>query len=147
VVAAAGAFTQSVWRAKTHPSALQILFNMAAVALGGAASYGAYTAVMGTGPLNYEISAGAFAAAVYWTVNTGLVSCVLTLLNDGSFWDLWGTWSIWSLPYYLTSAALTIPIGNWAYRGQWRPAFLLASVIVLVTIWFRVWVRRDAPAR
>lgn len=145
-IAAAGTFVQCVWRAARRPTALQIAFNIAAVILSAAAARAVYRFTT-TGMHDQEIGAAVFAAAIYWVLNTGSVSVVLTLINEGNFADLWATWSMWSLPYFVASAALTIPIGDWLYRGQWGPASLLTSGIVLITVCFRVCVHRFGVPR
>jgi hypothetical protein len=140
-IAEVGALIQSVWRVKQRLTPMQIAFNMAVLVVAAAVARSVY--ILATaGSAEQEISGAALAAAAYWVLNTGAVSVVLALVNEGTVSDIWATWSMWSLPYYLISAALTIPTGKYVYDGQWQPALLLGSAVTLVTVCFRIWVQR-----
>jgi hypothetical protein len=98
----AGAIAQSLWKAKVRPTRQQMLFNAANIVLSVAAAYLLRHALLKE---LFLPAALALTAAVYFAVNTTLVSGVLALLQGVRLADMCGRWYLWSFPYYLAGAA------------------------------------------
>ena len=122
LIGVTGAVAQSLWHARKRPTFLQIAFNMANLALTTAACYSLAHTVLAQGFELYRPAVLAFIAAVYFVVNTILVSGVLYLLEGKPLAEVCGQWYLWSFPYYLIGAALVgvlplgghvAPIGSW----------------------------------
>jgi len=143
LLAAAGALVQCCWRPKKRPTFPQVLFNVSAMALTGAVCQVAYRQLVVTVLSGYEVSAMALVATLYWTVNTGLVSGVLALLNEGSLHDIWRYWHLWSLPYYLAGATVAGAVSSTIREGHWLTALAMLPLMGLAWMSYRLWMERQ----
>ncbi len=78
-------------------------------------------------------------SAVFYCVNTALVSGVLTLIEGDSFWQTWKHWCLASLPYFVAGALIV-----WALLKSDDPIATLVVIVVappllLASIYFRGW--------
>jgi len=101
----AAALVQSLFHAKKRPAPIQILFNMANLAVSIAAAFWLARQVLAGHGIPAPASL-AMVAFVYFVINTGLVSGVLSLLQDQPLRETWEQWYEWSLPYYLLGAVV-----------------------------------------
>ncbi len=101
---AVSGLAQSVLNTKKRPNAMQIGFNAANVALSLGASLLAYRGLLASN-IVFRPALLAFSAAVYFVINTGLVSCILSLLQGKRLSEVSGEWYSWSYPYFLIGAA------------------------------------------
>lgn len=114
IAAAAGVLVQSFAGAKTRPSFLQILFNASNEVFSIAAASVTITYLIRGGLWPARPALLAAAAAIYFVLNTGLVSGILTLLQGGSFVEVNRQWYSKSFPAYLLGAAVvgTLPLNG-----------------------------------
>ena len=97
---------QSVFRTKKRPTAVQIVFNLANLAVSIGLCFWVGRSLLGEVAESYPPAALAAAAAVYFVVNTLLVSGVLSLVQGKLLREVAREWYVWSFPYYLIGAAL-----------------------------------------
>lgn len=106
IAGCAGALVQSICNAKKRPTAVQVLFNMANLVISAALCFLVGGLVLSSGLEPYRPAAMALIAALYFLVNTVLVSGVLALLEGRALTAVSTDWYVWSFPYYLIGAAL-----------------------------------------
>jgi hypothetical protein len=132
IIAALSAAVQCLWRPKTRPTALQLAFNMAALAIAGGVAHGmTQLLVVRSNPDLLLVALGAAGVALLVT-NTLLLSTILCLVREAPFMTIWCSVQMWTVPYYLAGGVLA---NIWA-RAQLSPAtggvvLALASVYVL----------------
>ncbi|MDH3629129.1 MAG: hypothetical protein OEV00_04795 [Acidobacteriota bacterium] len=137
-----GALVQSLWNAKRRPTLVQVLFNVCnfsvSIGLCFYLVYGPLAKLLGvTGA-----SGVAVVACLFFVVNTGLVSGVLSLLDGKSLTDVARQWYLWSFPYYLVGAVLVslLPLSGQAFRAE---AFLLLlPPLLLAHFYYRLSLKR-----
>src|SRR5947209_4596778 len=100
-----GTLAQTLLRTQKRPSALQLLFNIANLAISIGVSTALYDWFV-SGADAYRPMALALVTAVFFALNTCLVSGILSLLQGKRLAEVCQTWYSWSFPYYLIGAAL-----------------------------------------
>src|SRR5207245_7860218 len=109
-IAWAATIFQSFWRSKTRPLAVQVLFNVANVAIATTASYHVYH--LQAPNLGFRAPALlVLAACVYFVMNTLPVAVVISLTEGKNFNKIWRECYFWSFPYYLAGAAIAGLLG------------------------------------
>lgn len=138
------AIVQSYWRPKTRPSAIQMGFNLSVIAISISVCYGvAQFAVPSMRPLML-----AWASAVYYTVNTGLVAGVISRLESRPFLEVWQHWLMWTVPYYLVGAAIAALMQAYDPVSGWQVSLLALPITLLVFLCYRQtvgWMGRRIP--
>jgi hypothetical protein len=148
VVFAAGlaGIVQCTFLVQRYPSPIQVVFNAANMMISTACAFAfihqgaAVSQIPGFSdqPLIILLILG---ASVYYAVNTGLVSVVLTLVESKPLSDIWGHWCLWSLPYYIVGAliaAATLSAQN--HLSLWVVGMVCPSVL-LATVYYRFWLK------
>ncbi len=133
---------QSVWRARTRPRLVQVLFNVAALAISTAA---AYTGSHALAHQNNLPALLASAACIYYLGNAGLVSLVLSLVSQRPFYEVWRQCYLWTFPYYLIGAGIAGVVSMSGSIAGWKPALLVLPVMYLVHWYYRLYVAQQAP--
>ena len=142
VLGCAAAFLQSVWRAKQEPRPVQILFNVACLAVSIAVAYaGSHFAVSIARADSLAVLMGV-AACLFFIVNTGLVAGVLSLVERKPLAKIWRHCHTWLFPYYLVGASIAglICVANRA--AGWKVSLLLLPVMYLTYLCYRLYVER-----
>ncbi len=147
LVLAVGATSFQVFRhAKTRPTLVRVLFNLAAIANSAAAAHLAWRlpAIHADLP---EAAALAIASCVYFFVNTLSVSSMIGLTESKRLFTVWRECYLWYLPYYLLGAAVAAASNYIAH--QIGPLILLLSLPVIYAIFrsFRLYVERLENAK
>ncbi len=106
IAGCAGALAQTVSNRKKRPTLVQVLFNMANLALSVSVCFLLARILLSSGLGQYRAATMALIACVYFFLNTILVSGVLALLEGKPFGEACEQWYVWSFPYYLVGAAL-----------------------------------------
>lgn len=104
--AIAGVLVQSYVGAERRPGALKTLFNVANEVFSISAAQISISYLVLEGLLPFRPALLAAAAAMYFLLNTGMVTGILTLLGGGEFRHVNRQWYFWSFPYYLLGAAV-----------------------------------------
>jgi hypothetical protein len=136
-IAAVTAVVQNLWHTRTRVQPVQLMFNMSNLILSTALAHGSYTLLRtSTSGVPVDALLG-FVTVIYWALNTGVLSIVLALVNEGEFIELWQRWCLYSLPFHLGGGAVAILIAPPVHQGDWRAAALFAPVIFFVAKYYR----------
>lgn len=129
---------QTMWRAKTRPTAAQVLFNVAVMAISSAVAHAASARL---GQADLAVGLGV-AGITLLATNTLLVSGALCLMRRAAFNEVWRNVQFWSLPYYLAGGVVASLWVRAEWAGSlWIPAFVAASVY-LMDLFYREFIRR-----
>jgi hypothetical protein len=143
VAAILAGFVQCTVGAQRRPSSIQLLFNAANMTISAASAFviihpglGGFQLGLAKQPLVILLILG---ASVYYAVNTGLVSIVVTLVEDRPLSAVWRHWCLRSLPYYVVGALIagaTLSVQN--QLSPWVVGMVCPSML-LTTIYYRYW--------
>jgi hypothetical protein len=142
IAAALAGVVQSTFRPKRRPSAMQVCFNAANLALSACAGFPIIQRQipgLAEQPLMISLILG---ASVVYFVNTALVSVVLTLAERGSIAEVWKNWCLGSLPYYIIGAMIVAAAISAQNRVSAVATILIAPSILLITMYYRFWLGR-----
>jgi len=146
VVGCVGALVQSVWLAKTRPTPVQVLFNVGNLSLSIGICY-----KLAHGPLaglwGPSDAAGlTVVACLFFVINTGIVSGVLSLLQGKSLGEVSGEWYLWSFPYYLIGAIIVSLLPLSGKTVQPEAMLLLLPPLVLIHFFYSLSLARHPSA-
>jgi hypothetical protein len=140
IIAAATAAVQNLWRATARVRLIQLAFNVSTLVLSTVVAYGLYRIAAAAGA-----ELGMLAAAIaYWALNTGIVSALLTMLGQGTFFQLWKQWCTYSLLFHVCGGAVAILLSAPIQQGDLRAALVFAPVVVFAAKYYRTCVTRAA---
>ena len=138
VLGCAATVVQCLRHAKQRPKFIQVLFNVANIALSIAVAYFlprlVVTRVL---PGNLAVLL-ALAASLYWVTNTVLVSGVLSLIEQKPLQKVWAQWFLWSFPFHLVGAAITGLISLSSRYVGWKSVLLVLPLMYLVYFYYRL---------
>jgi hypothetical protein len=120
---------QCLWRTRTRPKVIQVLFNVATMLISSAAAWETGHAVSAA---SYTALALAPAAMVYFALNSGMVSLVLALISAKPLLEVWKQAHLWTFPYYLVGAVIASMVCAWSVTAGWRAPLLLLLPLYLV---------------
>lgn len=129
VAVCAGAVAGSLLNTKKRPSAVQVFFNIANLAISGGACFFIARVWLASGMTEYLPAVIAIVACVYFLINTALVSGVLSRLQGKRLAEVCSQWYVWSFPYYLIGVAL---VGLLPSPGRTTPAEAWLVLLPLV---------------
>ena len=120
------AIAQSIFRAKSRPALIHLVFNMANMTASVAAAYVAYHSSW----LN-ALAAGLpllllAAVAAFYLVNTAMLGEIMALTERKNFWRVWYSSVSWAAVHYLVGAAIA------AVMIVSRRAFGLSSWLLIL---------------
>ncbi len=144
LIGAASSIVQCLWNAKQRPSAIQMLFNVANICDSVAVACLAISWAPDRGSQSVLPILLPLAAAVYFLVNTFLVSGVLSLTENKPLVKIWWQWFFWSFPYYLAGAEVAALIGIWSLYAGWKLPLLALPPMLVIYAWQRLYIERAA---
>lgn len=127
-LAFAATLVQCLWRPKTRPKIVQVLFSTSTVVISTALAYGSAHAVPGQ---VHMLIALAPAATVFFVMNTGMISLILALVSKSTLLAVWKQCHLWAFPYYLVGAAIAAGIDQSSQTVGWRLSLLALPVMYL----------------
>ncbi len=130
------ALVQCLWRPRKQPLVIQVLFNISALAMSIAGSFSVSRALVQ--PANLPVLL-AIAVCSYFLTNTGMISLVLSLVEDQPFAKAWRQCYLWSFPYYLVGAAVAGTITFSSRRFGWKPSLLMLPMMYLIYSYYRLY--------
>ena len=133
---------QCVWRAR--PRLVQVLFNVAALALSIAAAYQVSHFVLVLARVDSVPVLLALAACLYFVSNTLLISGVLCLLDKKPLTTIWQQCYLWSFPYYLVGSVIAGLVTVSSRAVGWEASLLVLPVMYLVYLFYRFYLERVA---
>ncbi len=134
VTAAAATLIQCLWRARTRPRVIQILFNIAAL---NVSIFVAYEVPRLITKDAVQIAPLGLAAFLFFVFNTGLVSLVLSLISHEGIATVWRRCHGAVFPYYLIGAAFACAINASNRSSGWRVSMALLPMMYLVYAYYR----------
>ncbi len=128
-LAFAATLVQCLWRPKTRPKMVQVLFNASTVVISTALAYGSAHAVPGEVHVWIALAP---AATVFFVMNTGMISLILALVSKSTLLAVWKQCHLWAFPYYLVGAAIAAGIDQSSQTIGWRLSLLALPAMYLV---------------
>jgi diguanylate cyclase (GGDEF)-like protein/putative nucleotidyltransferase with HDIG domain len=142
IVACTGTVLQCVWRSKSRPALVKVLFNVASIAVAISATYYWYH-------LPWFASHGVkqpfvllLAACVYFVANTCPVAVIVCLTEKKPFLKTWRECYFWSFPYYLVGAALAATLAIISRIAGWEASLLIFPILYWIYRSYRLYLGR-----
>ena len=142
ILAIAATITQTLWQARKRPTLVQILFNIASVAISVLIAGLVYELPVPDSLPVMKAVRLALTAMSYFVVNTASITLVIALTEKKSVVGVWRDGYLWSFPFYVFSASL---VGCVHYLKPWlgpEAALLGLPVVYVIYRSFRVYVGR-----
>lgn len=136
------AIVQCIWKPEKRPPVRQVAFNVANLCTSVGLAYGAYHLAARWRPDIRDVLLLPLAAAVYFAVNTLLVSGILSILKGEPILKVWQTWFLWAFPYYLVGSDIAIWMANASRNGDWKVSLLGLPLMYLAYVSYKLIVRR-----
>jgi hypothetical protein len=133
VLSFAAALVQCLWRPKTRPKFIQVLFSACALVISTAVAYTVAHAISGQPATLIALIP---AATVFFAMNTGMVSLVLALISASPLSTVWKRCHLWTFPYYLVGASIASVASTSAPAAGWRLSLLPMPLMYLVYCYF-----------
>jgi diguanylate cyclase (GGDEF)-like protein/putative nucleotidyltransferase with HDIG domain len=138
------ALVQCFWHAKNRPRPVQVMFNLAAVALATFCGFATYhAAVWSRLGVHFPLPLG-IAAIVLFVVNTGPVALVIALTEKKSARTVWKECYFWCFPYYLLGASMA---GLFSFMTHYFGWEVVLMTIPLIVVMFRTYATYLAKLR
>jgi hypothetical protein len=141
IVGVSGTLVQCVWRTRTRPKLVQVLFNVSTLTVSVVLAFVVLDALRNSGAL---IPGLVIAAVLFFIVNSGMVSLVLGLLNSQSAISIWRNCHRWAFPYYLGGAALGGLVTVYSEVCGWRLAYTMLPLMYMLYYCYESWIAARA---
>ena len=141
IIGCGATLIQCLWRPKQRPSAVQVLFNFANVAIAIALAAGAYHAI----PFRRELGEPlllAIVAAIYFAANTFPVAIIVSLTRKEHLSDSWKACYFWTFPYYLIGAGLAEILHIANEHAGWQISALILPIVYVIFRSYRLYMSR-----
>jgi hypothetical protein len=145
--AALAGVVQCMFLVQRQPSQLQVFFNASNMIIATAAAFAIVDRDLPGLAAQPVISLLILASSVYYVVNTGLVSVVVTLVQGKRIGDVWRHWCLGSLPFYLFGALVAgLVCSTPAQFSLWLLGSV-CSLVLLGSMYYRYWLRTVAALK
>lgn len=141
ILAVLSCLAQCVWRPKTRPKLIQVLFNLASTTTSIAL---AFELTGGLRKADAVVPELIVASAVFFVVNSGLVSVVVALNRNQPTLEVWRNCHRWAFPYYLSGAILAVVITISSRISGWVPALAMLPVMYMIYVCYDQWIKPRA---
>jgi hypothetical protein len=121
---------------------VQVLFNVACLAVCTAAAFWASHKALAMLGLNSLTAMMVLGACVYVVMNTGLVSLVIALADGRSLRELWSSCYEWTFPYFLVGAALAGLASAAGHGSNFGVTLLVLPAMYFVCVYYRMHIVR-----
>jgi hypothetical protein len=129
LIACAGTVLQCFWRAARRPGAMQVVFNVAAVAISVVLAYQPAHFVQARWHTNSVAVLMALATCIYFVASSLLVSGVLSRVEGRPLREVWERCSLLSFPYYLLGGVVAGLIAASSREAGWQLPLLILPVM------------------
>jgi hypothetical protein len=141
IIGCGSTLVQCLWRPAEKSTGRKVVFNLATVAIGVAIAYN---------PSHFALSQGLreasrmlpLAAVVFFVVNTGLVSGMLALVEEGPFRGVWKNLTHYLIGYYVAGGVLATLIIIANRLGGWQAGLFITPFLYLAYQYYREYLRR-----
>ena len=141
IVGCAATAVQCYWGARKKPMGIQVAFNLGSVSLSVAGAWGV-RALLG----QFTTTALVLEATVFFALNTGMVSMVLSLVGDKTVLAVWRQCHLYTFPYYLVGAAIAGCATAVSRSAGWQSSLLILPVMYLVYAHYELWIAQRLNA-
>jgi hypothetical protein len=141
LVGVSGTLVQCVWRTRTRPKLVQVLFNISTLTVSVILAFAVLDPLRNSGAV---IPGLVVAAALFFIVNSGMVSLVLALVNSQSAISIWRNCHRWAFPYYIGGAALAGLVTVYSEVCGWRLAFAMLPLMYMLYYCYESWIAAQA---
>jgi diguanylate cyclase (GGDEF)-like protein/putative nucleotidyltransferase with HDIG domain len=142
IIACTGTVLQCVWRSKSSPDPIKILFNVASIAIAiTATSYCYHLPWFAAHDVKQPLIL-LLAACVYFVANTFPVAAIVCLTETKPIIKTWRECYFWSLPYYLVGAALAASLAIVSRIVGWEAALLIFPILYWIYRSYRLYLER-----
>ncbi|MBI3684438.1 MAG: hypothetical protein HY235_29030 [Acidobacteria bacterium] len=142
VLAGASALVQCLWKPKKRPTVVQAVFNVCCLSLSAWLSYfGAHLVVQDTSGKSILLLL-LVSVVLLFTINTLLVSLVVSLMEGKGLPGVWRLCHFWSFPYYLIGAVVAGVVSLAGSTAGWLLALILLPLLYLIHVYYRAYVER-----
>jgi len=142
LMACAGVVVQCLWRAKSRPAPVQVLFSVSAVAISLTLAYGCSWFVRTAFHAESVSIVLAVATCLYFVSNSLLVSGVLSLVKREPLRVVWQQCYLFAFPYHLLGGAVAALMAASGQEYGWKPALLILPLMGLVFLFYRFYLAR-----
>lgn len=137
-----GGLAQSLWYATPRPRPIQLLFNLANLALSITAADLVFHSNLGSGlGFRWPLLLAA-ASTTYFLLNTLSVSGVIALTEGRNPMRVWKECYLWSFPYYLLGALIAGAVSIVSHLVSWQVAILVFPVVYWMYRSYRTYLNR-----
>jgi hypothetical protein len=140
IIVVLSTLVQCWWRPKKRPKIVQVAFSVATSVVSIALAFQATSVLRQS---DATLAALAVASAVFFAVNSGLVSLVVALINRQSLMDVWRNCHRWAFPYYLLGAGLAAGVTMYARTHSWALAFTMLPLLYMAYTCYSQWLKPD----
>lgn len=133
LLACPAAAVQCLWKPKSRPKLIQVLFNVAVLAISATLAHSLSRLLNPLGGLALLL---ALATSILYIANTSLVSLVLSLLSEQPFSRVWRQCHLWTFPYYMVGAGIVGVLIVSERTVGWMPALLALPVMYLIYLYY-----------
>ena len=126
---------QCMWKPRKRLQALQVVFNVAAINLSTVAAF-YVPSLLGQGmdnPVSLVLS-----ACTFFAVNAGLVSLVISLVENRGLEKILRQCYLWSFQYYLIGAGIAGAVSSSSHQLGWKASLFILPLMYLVYRYYRL---------
>ncbi len=142
IIACTGTVLQCVWRSKSRPDLVKILFNVASIAIAITTTSYWYHLPWFAAHAVKDPFRLVLAACVYFVTNTLPVAAIVCLTEKKPLIKTWRDCYFWSFPYYLVGAALAASLEIIARIVGWEASLLLFPILYWIYRSYRLYLER-----
>ena len=139
LMACAGVLVQCLWRAKQRPTAVQVTFSVAAVALSVVITYAATQLLRSRWQTESAAVLMALATCCYFASNSALVAGVLSMVQRKSFRTVWEQCYLMSFPYYLLGGAVAAIVAASSRQIGWQLSLIALPIVGLAFVFYHIY--------
>ena len=136
---------QCIWRTRKRPKLVQVVFNVAALAISIAVAYEVSHFALALARAESLSALLVLAACVFFVSNTLLISGVLCLIDGKPLKNIWQQCYLWSFPYYLVGSAIAGLVTVSSRTIGWEASLLVLPLMYLVYTFYRLYLERVVP--
>jgi diguanylate cyclase (GGDEF)-like protein/putative nucleotidyltransferase with HDIG domain len=140
VITCSGTVLQCIWKSKTPARPIQIIFNVASVAVAITAAHAVFV-----WPLIVDFKEPirlVLAACVYFVANTFPVATIVSLTEGKHLGKIWKECYFWSFPYYVFGAALAELLSAVNNVAGWETSLMIFPVMYWMYRSYRLYLSR-----
>ena len=126
---------QCMWKPKKRLQPLQVLFNVAAVNFSTIAAF--YVPNLLAQGMDNPVSL-VLSACTFFAVNAGLVSIVISLVQNEGLEKIVRQCYLWSFPYYLIGAGIAGAVSSSSHQVGWKTSMFILPLMYLVYRYYRL---------